>query len=68
MNADGCIFVALPPNKSLQRPPGGACPASCNCFYFCEQQAGQSPGAAELNRYASPEQLRLSLDFPRFKA
>ena len=37
------------PNKSLQRPPGGACPASCNCYY-CGQQAGQSPGAAELKR------------------
>jgi len=46
---------AVPSNKSLQRPPGGARPASCNYFYICGQQAGQSPGAAELKRYMAAQ-------------
>jgi len=40
-------------SKSLQRPPGGICRASSSGLYFCEQQARQMPGAAELRRYAA---------------
>jgi hypothetical protein len=52
----------MPSNKSLQRPPGGICRASCSGFYFCGQQARQRPGAAELRRYAA---LEMSCASPR---